>query len=131
MTDESYFYLYYFIVDEISYRLGPRHDQFYQRFDLFHRMVRFVLGNKNYVGPVERVLCPDRDTEGEKLRVLDMGTGGGLWSVAPPPSTKLNLKRNSFETLTHFSLFFRAVDMADEFPHVEVTGVDLAPLQPR
>jgi len=26
---------------------------------------------------------------------------------------------------------FRAVDMADEFPHVDVTGVDLAPLQPR
>jgi hypothetical protein len=23
------------------------------------------------------------------------------------------------------------VDMADEFPHVDVTGVDLAPLQPR
>jgi len=66
-------------------------------------MIRFVFGNKIYVGPVEKVLSPDRDTGGEKLRVLDMGTGGGLW----------------------------AVDMADEFPHVEVTGVDLAPLQPR
>lgn len=83
-------------------------------------MVRFVLGNKIYVGPVERVLCPDRDTGGEKLRVLDMGTGGGLWSVASHPEPYFK---------TH--PFFRAVDMADEFPHVEVTGVDLAPLQPR
>ena len=50
-----------------------------QRFELFHRMIRFVLGNKIYVGPVEKVLSPDRDTGGERLRVLDMGTGGGLW----------------------------------------------------
>jgi len=52
-----------------------------QRFDLFHRMIRFVFGNKNYVGPVEKVLSPDRDTGGERLRVLDLGTGGGLWYV--------------------------------------------------
>jgi hypothetical protein len=51
----------------------------YQRFELFHRMIRFVFGNKIYVGPVEKVLSPDRDTGGERLRVLDMGTGGGLW----------------------------------------------------
>jgi hypothetical protein len=50
-----------------------------QRFELFHRMIRFVFGNKIYVGPVEKVLSPDRDTGGEKLRVLDVGTGGGLW----------------------------------------------------
>lgn len=50
-----------------------------QRFELFHRMIRFLFGNKVYVGPVEEVLSPDRDTGGEKLRVLDMGTGGGLW----------------------------------------------------
>ncbi|THH20705.1 hypothetical protein EW146_g734 [Bondarzewia mesenterica] len=75
-----------------------------QRFELFHRMLNFVLDGKNYVGPVQDVLSPERAVEsGEKLRVLDMGTGGGLW----------------------------AIDMADEFPHVEVTGVDLAPLQPR
>jgi hypothetical protein len=55
-----------------------------QRFELFHRMIRFVFGNKIYVGPVEKVLSPpDRDSDGEqpgkKLRVLDMGTGSGLW----------------------------------------------------
>ncbi|KAF8274911.1 S-adenosyl-L-methionine-dependent methyltransferase [Lactarius quietus] len=85
-----------------SYVMPADEDEL-RRFELFHRMIRFVFGNKIYVGPVEKVLSPDRDTGGEKLRVLDMGTGGGLW----------------------------AVDMADEFPHVEVTGVDLAPLQPR
>lgn len=51
----------------------------HQRFELFHRMIRFVFGNKIYVGPVEKVLSPDRDTGGERLRVLDMGTGSGLW----------------------------------------------------
>jgi hypothetical protein len=50
-----------------------------QRFELFHRMIRFVFGNKNYVGPVEKVLSPDRDMGRERLRVLDLGTGGGHW----------------------------------------------------
>jgi hypothetical protein len=54
-------------------------DPLRQRFELFHRMVRFVFGNKNYVGPVEKVLSPDRAVGREKLRVLDLGTGGGLW----------------------------------------------------
>ncbi|KAI0054139.1 S-adenosyl-L-methionine-dependent methyltransferase [Auriscalpium vulgare] len=80
----------------------PADEEELKRFDLFHRMIRFVLGNKNYVGPVQDILSPDRAARGDKLRVLDLGTGGGLW----------------------------AIDMADEFPHVDVTGVDLAPLQP-
>lgn len=53
---------------------------FSQRFELFHRMIRFVFGNKIYVGPVEKVLSPNRDPGvGERLRVLDLGTGSGLW----------------------------------------------------
>jgi hypothetical protein len=62
-------------------------DPSWQRFELFHRMIRFVFGNKIYVGPVEKVLSPDRDTGGERLRVLDMGTGGGLWWVKIKPYT--------------------------------------------
>ena len=67
--------------DEYPYALlCPCHTMHHpQRFELFHRMIRFVFGNKIYVGPVEKVLSPDRDTGGERLRVLDMGTGGGLW----------------------------------------------------
>ncbi|KAJ8454848.1 hypothetical protein ONZ45_g19147 [Pleurotus djamor] len=40
---------------------------------------------------------------GHQRRVLDLGTGDGSW----------------------------AIDLADEFPKVEVIGVDLAPIQPR
>ncbi|KAI0322208.1 S-adenosyl-L-methionine-dependent methyltransferase [Amylostereum chailletii] len=81
----------------------PADDEELKRFELLHRLIRFVLGNKNYVGPVPEILAKGRFPPGDKLRILDLGTGGGLW----------------------------AVEMADEFPHVEVLGVDLAPLQPR
>ncbi|KAJ3563113.1 hypothetical protein NP233_g9153 [Leucocoprinus birnbaumii] len=40
---------------------------------------------------------------GQQRRILDLGTGGGSWAIA----------------------------MADEFPRVEVIGIDLAPIQPR
>ncbi|KAI0035915.1 S-adenosyl-L-methionine-dependent methyltransferase [Vararia minispora EC-137] len=82
--------------------LLPADEDELKRFDLLHRLTRFVLGGSNYIGPVKQVLSPERKPAGDKLRVLDLGTGGGLW----------------------------AIDMADEFPHTEVTGVDLAPLQP-
>lgn len=59
--------------------MGHWHSVLSQRFELFHRMIRFVFGNKIYVGPVEKVLSPNRDTGGERLRVLDLGTGSGLW----------------------------------------------------
>ncbi|EIM90105.1 S-adenosyl-L-methionine-dependent methyltransferase [Stereum hirsutum FP-91666 SS1] len=82
----------------------PADDDELKRFDIFHRMIKFVLGSKNYVGPADEILSPEKGALlKEKLRVLDLGTGGGTW----------------------------AIEMADEFPHVEVTGVDLAPLQPR
>ncbi|ETW85877.1 hypothetical protein HETIRDRAFT_438488 [Heterobasidion irregulare TC 32-1] len=84
--------------------LFPADEEELKRFELSHRMLQFVLEGKNYVGPVERVLSPaGRGDDSEELQVLDLGTGGGLW----------------------------AIDMADEFPHVQVTGVDLAPMQPR
>ncbi|VDB83046.1 unnamed protein product [Peniophora sp. CBMAI 1063] len=81
----------------------PADDEELKRFEVLHRLTRFVLGGANYVGPVKSVLAPERAPAGDKVRVLDLGTGGGLW----------------------------AIDMADEFPHAEVLGVDLAPLQPQ
>lgn len=43
-------------------------------------MIKFVLGNKNYVGPADEVLSPEKGALlKEKLRVLDLGTGGGTW----------------------------------------------------
>lgn len=57
-----------------------------KRFELSHRMLQFVLEGKNYVGPVERVLSPaGRGDDREELRVLDLGTGGGLWCVRRRP----------------------------------------------
>lgn len=51
-----------------------------KRFDIFHRMIKFVLGSKNYVGPADEILSPEKGALlKEKLRVLDLGTGGGTW----------------------------------------------------
>ncbi|KAF7983757.1 hypothetical protein HWV62_18946 [Athelia sp. TMB] len=71
-----------------------------KRSEFHHRLVNWVFGGKNYVGPVKELL--DNRQRKEK-RVLDVGTGGGIW----------------------------AIEMADEFSDIEVTGVDLAPIQPR
>ncbi|KAF8580867.1 S-adenosyl-L-methionine-dependent methyltransferase [Ramaria rubella] len=70
-----------------------------KRMSTEHRMLRFVYGGKNYVGPVNDVLAPTRRRQ---RRILDCGTGSGLW----------------------------ACEMADEFPHAQVIGVDVAPIQP-
>ncbi|CAE6487325.1 unnamed protein product [Rhizoctonia solani] len=78
----------------------PADDQEMKRMDIEHRMMKFIMGGKNYVGPVVDALAK---APGIQRRVLDCGTGNGLW----------------------------AIEMADEFDWVEVTGVDLAPVQPR
>lgn len=46
--------------------------------DTEHRLLRFVYGGKNYVGPVTDVLAPTRRRH---RRILDCGTGSGLWLV--------------------------------------------------
>ncbi|KAK0228607.1 S-adenosyl-L-methionine-dependent methyltransferase [Armillaria fumosa] len=80
-----------------SYLLPSDRDEV-KRSEYHHRMLKFVFGGQNYVGPVKEVL-----QFGQQRRVLDLGTGGGLW----------------------------AIEMADEFPRAEVIGIDLAPIQPR
>ncbi|KDQ65156.1 hypothetical protein JAAARDRAFT_202378 [Jaapia argillacea MUCL 33604] len=71
------------------------------RYKLHHRMMQFVFEGRNYPGPVREILTSPLFKH--KKRVLDLGTGGGEW----------------------------AMDIADEFSRVEVTGVDIAPIQPR
>lgn len=78
----------------------PADEQEMHRLELEHRMMKFILGGKNYVGPVPEALTK---VHGVQRRVLDCGTGNGIW----------------------------AIEMADEFDWVEVIGVDLAPVQPR
>ncbi|KAG8701072.1 hypothetical protein FRC09_005575 [Ceratobasidium sp. 395] len=52
----------------------------------------------NYIGPVQQVLKPR--TDGTRPRILDMRTGDGTW----------------------------AQEMATEFPHCDITSVDIAPM---
>ncbi|KAF5497819.1 Secondary metabolism regulator LAE1 [Colletotrichum siamense] len=85
-----------------AYREGqyvlPNDDQEQERLDLQHHIWRLLLGGRTYTAPL-----PDPASEAaEGLRVLDLGTGTGIW----------------------------AIDLADEFPTADVFGVDLSPIQP-
>lgn len=102
-NDSQYFYQLHgrrFNVLNQRYPLPTDEDEV-RRAELHHRMLQFLFGGKNYVGPVSDVLAPKEGQE--RRRVLDLGTGGGHW----------------------------AIDLADEFQTAEVIGVDLAPIQPR
>ncbi|KAG9009796.1 hypothetical protein FRB94_013590 [Tulasnella sp. JGI-2019a] len=70
-----------------------------------HRLYKLLLsnlfGNDLYIGPVEEVLEEDTDLAEDKM-VMDFGTGSADW----------------------------AIDMAVRFPHVQVLGIDLSPIQP-
>jgi len=83
-----------------AYREGqyvlPNDDQEQERLNLQHHIWRLLLGGSLYTAPL-----PDPST-GPELRILDLGTGTGIW----------------------------AVDMADEFPLSQVYGIDLSPIQP-
>ncbi|KAF8475829.1 S-adenosyl-L-methionine-dependent methyltransferase, partial [Kalaharituber pfeilii] len=71
----------------------PNDEQEQDRLDLFHHIFLSLLGGKLYTAPLHAI---------ELHRVLDVGTGTGIW----------------------------AIDFADEFPQVEVIGPDLSPIQP-
>lgn len=57
-----------------------------QRSELLHKMLQFLFGGNNYVGPVQQVLTPQEGQE--RCRVLDLGTGGGFWYVLPKPHSR-------------------------------------------
>lgn len=79
-----------------GYRSGsyllPNDEQEQDRLDLLHHIFLLILGGKLYDAPVTS----------ELKRVLDLGTGTGIW----------------------------AIDLADENPGTEVLGTDLSPIQP-
>ncbi|KAK1993101.1 methyltransferase domain-containing protein [Colletotrichum falcatum] len=74
--------------------LLPNDDLELDRLDLQHNLFLLTLGNKLYLAPLDR--------ENPPQRVLDIGTGTGIW----------------------------AIDFADENPASTVIGVDLSPVQP-
>ncbi|EGR48929.1 uncharacterized protein TRIREDRAFT_61284, partial [Trichoderma reesei QM6a] len=84
-----------------AYREGqyvlPNDTQEQERLDLQHHIWRLLIGGRLYTAPL-----PPPDSDAAALRILDLGTGTGIW----------------------------AIDMADEFPSASVFGVDLSPIQP-
>jgi SAM-dependent methyltransferase len=73
----------------------PNDDIEKQRLDLQHNL--FILMLDNRLG-----LAPPNDPGAKAKRVLDIGTGTGIW----------------------------AIDYADEHPDSKVIGIDLSPIQP-
>ena len=71
----------------------PNDEQEIQRLDLTHVLVTKTIGNVLYKAPID---------ETQPLRILDVGTGTGIW----------------------------AIEMGDELPNAEILGNDLSPIQP-
>ncbi|RMJ24968.1 Methyltransferase [Aspergillus sp. HF37] len=80
-----------------AYREGqyimPNDDREQERMDLHHHVYRLAVGGALFRAPFR----PE-----DRSRILDLGTGTGLW----------------------------AIEVADEFPKTDVTGIDLSPIQP-
>ncbi|KDQ60927.1 hypothetical protein JAAARDRAFT_173301 [Jaapia argillacea MUCL 33604] len=72
----------------------------HQRLDLQHQIYTRMLGGSLYAAP-DLVRSALRPRNGPQPAILDIGTGSGSW----------------------------ALDMAKEFPHCDVVGIDLAPVR--
>ena len=80
-----------------AYKAGhypmPNDESELDRLDLQHHIFTLLLNGELYLAPLKKQAIH---------RVLDVGTGTGLW----------------------------AIEFADQFPNATVTGVDLSPIQP-
>lgn len=74
--------------------LGPNDEPESDRLDLQHNLFLLTYDGRLCICPVEK--------EKQLHRVLDVGTGTGIW----------------------------AIDFADEHPETQVLGIDLSPIQP-
>ncbi|KAF2137396.1 uncharacterized protein K452DRAFT_110648 [Aplosporella prunicola CBS 121167] len=73
----------------------PNDETEQDRLDIMHHMLKIVLGGRY-------VLCPIAEAQLQTGRILDVGTGTGIW----------------------------AIEMADKYPDAELLGNDLSPVQP-
>ncbi|KPM41110.1 hypothetical protein AK830_g5450 [Neonectria ditissima] len=78
--------------------LLPNDDTEQDRMDLVHHLYRLLLGGKLFLAPISD----------EPQRVLDLGTGTGIWAM-------------------DFAEFASLI----EYPSAEVIGTDLSPIQPK
>ena len=69
----------------------------------FHHVCRMLLNGNLFTAPVADRLRAPLGPGMRRPRVLDLGTGTGIW----------------------------AIDVADEFPNAEVIANDLSPIQPQ
>jgi tRNA1(Val) A37 N6-methylase TrmN6 len=49
------------------------------RLDIQHRALKIVQGKKNYVAPMADILNKGTSEERRDRKVLDIGTGSGIW----------------------------------------------------
>lgn len=79
----------------------PNDEKEQERLDLAHHLWGLLLKGALHTARLDKELIERRHAEGEPFRVLDLGTGTGIW----------------------------AVDFGDLYPKAEVVGVDLSPIQ--
>lgn len=93
------------------YQILPNDEKEQDRLDLLHHVFRLCLDGG---------LCRTKLESPQKI--LDVGTGTGIWAIESG--------HRSFAVLIRGSLDLTPDTVADEFPSAEVIGVDLSPIQP-
>ncbi|RPA80916.1 S-adenosyl-L-methionine-dependent methyltransferase, partial [Ascobolus immersus RN42] len=82
--------------------LIPNDEAEQSRLDLVHHLWGLILSGDLHRAPIDAAEIKRRAGSEEPFRVLDLGTGTGIW----------------------------AIDFGDEYPGAEVLGIDLSPIQP-
>lgn len=86
------------------------------RLDIQHETLKIQMGALYYpVDLVRRILAP-RPPGDQAPAILDIGTGSGECAIHRSKGASVTFCQGSW-----------AVDMAEEFPHAEVVGVDIVP----
>lgn len=99
-------------INHIAY-LYPNDEQELDRLDMQHHMFKLINEGRLFFAPVEN-----------PQRILDIGTGSGIWPMEMgmlPPLLLLMFSREHP---------FLRIPLASIFPQAEIVGTDLSPVQP-